>query len=305
MRFEINTNKVKALKAALTLGVDSIAYGDDSCTIRCNAAWDQLTETTIANARESGLSLHLVTPQLLTSSDEVSRFASRAADLIEQGFTGLIVNNMGLLEAMRRTTPSALKKATLIAGRRINTYNSKDLIVLSRMGFRRATANIELNLEGISALQPPEGMTLSMLGYGPLSLAYSRMCYVMSLKGEAEYDHCGLACEKEGLDLGAKGQKPVFRLYGREILSSRRFCAAQALRRLSHRVGVLEVYLPHVEATAELSGAIALLKDAMTGGLDVSEVKAREQALADDMALELCNGALFGLPGAAHAILPA
>lgn len=302
MRFEINTNKVNALKAALTLRPDSIAYGDDACAIRCAAAWDQMTDAAIAEASTAGIALYAVTPQLLASTAEVARFAGRAADLVAAGFDGIIVNNLGLLEALRRDRPEVADSARLIAGRRINTYNSGDLSVLARMGFRRATANIELNADGIAALTPPPGLSLSMLGYGPLSLAYSRMCYVMSLKGEVEYDDCGLACEKEGLDLGARDQTPVFRLYGREIQSTRRFCAARALARLNGRVGVLELYLPHRDGLAEVSTALALLRDAAAGTLDAAALADGEAALAAAGRFGLCNGSLFGLPGAAHAM---
>lgn len=305
MQIEIHVNKTNALKAAWQLGADAIAYGDDACAIRCDAAWSHLTPALIGQSLEACSTLNLVTPQLLTSSDEVSRFAARAADLIDLGVTGLVVNNLGLLEALRRARPAALEKVALIAGRRINTYNSRDLAVLARIGFGRATANIELNAAGIAALAPPPGMTLSMLGYGPLSLAYSRMCYVMSLKGETEYERCGIACEHESLDLGAQGQQPVFRLYGREILSARRFCAARALPRLAGRIAMLEVVLPSPSATAELRSAIDLLRSTAAGDLAPAEIGTRETTLATQTPAGLCNGALFGLPGAALASAPA
>jgi len=300
MRIEVNVNNLGALKVAQTLEADSIACGDDACAIRCALLWKQLTPSVIARTLAACPTLYLVTPQLLTGAEEVSRVALRAVELIEAGFTGLIINNIGLMEAMRRCRPDVLDRVTLIAGRRINVYNSRDLAVLARMGFRRATVHIELSADGIAALRPPDGLTLGMLGYGPLSLAYSRMCYVMSLKGKVDYDRCGIACERESLDLGATGEKPVFRLYGREIQSARRFCAAHALPRLAGHIGVLEVYLPGGDAGEELAAAIALLKAAASGEIGVSAIDARERAVAAISRLDICNGALFGLPGAAH-----
>jgi collagenase-like PrtC family protease len=299
-KFELHVNKPGTFRAAAGFSPDSIAVGDDSCAIRCAASWNALNESLIQEVGSRCRNLYLITPQLLAERAEVADFARLVARLVGLGFNGVIFNNIGLLDVVRDEHPGLLDRVRIMAGRRLPTYNSRDLGVLRRMGFTRATLSVELSVDDIRAFQIPAGLELAMMGYGPLSLAYSRMCYTMSMKGETEYEHCGIACEKEGLDLGSTGEDPVFLLYGREILSARRFCAARAMPLLSSKLDVIEIVLQKVDAIAEVARAMQLLAAASAADAPPMAIAEGESELAALVKYGLCNGTLFGRPGVAY-----
>lgn len=168
------------LKAAIAAGADAVYLGGQRFGARAfagNFSREELLE---------GLSLaHLwnrkiyLTVNTLTKQDELSGLCDWIAPFYEAGLDGVIVQDMGVLEKLRKNFPGM----ELHASTQMTVTESRSALFLKSLGVCRIVPARELSLEEIRLLKEQTGLAMEVFIHGALCYCYSGQCLFSSFLG--------------------------------------------------------------------------------------------------------------------------
>ena len=178
----INTRKAEllapagsfdSLKAAVAAGADAIYMGGSRFGARAyaqNAAGEEMVEA-IRYAHLHGCRLYM-TVNTLFKEKELDELCDYMKPYYEAGLDGVIVQDLGALQVMKRAFPvMELHASTQMTV--TSVYSAK---MLKEMGCCRVVPARELSLEEISRIYKETGMDIETFVHGAMCISYSGRC---------------------------------------------------------------------------------------------------------------------------------
>lgn len=210
-----------SLKAAVAAGADAIYMGGSRFGARAyaqNAAGEEMVEA-IRYAHLHGCRLYM-TVNTLFKEKELDELCDYMKPYYEAGLDGVIVQDLGALQVMKRAFPvMELHASTQMTV--TSVYSAK---MLKEMGCCRVVPARELSLEEISRIYKETGMDIETFVHGALCYCYSGQCLMSSLIGgrSGNRGRCAQPCrlpyrvwegdKAEGKSLNKENQKFVLSL---------------------------------------------------------------------------------------------
>ncbi len=202
----------EAFRAAINNGADAVYLGLGSFNARRGA--ENFTTSTLADAcryaHVRGARVYL-TANVLVMPEEMDT----ALDLVDEawaiGVDAVIVQDLGLMRAIRRTMPHVRIHASTQA----NAHNPPTIVELSRLGASRVTLARETSLEEIATFVAGTDVEVESFVHGALCMCYSGQCLLSSMIGgrSANRGMCAQPCrlaydlvDEAGKDLATQGK---------------------------------------------------------------------------------------------------
>jgi U32 family peptidase len=212
---------------ALEAGADGVYLGLREFSARASAknfSFDQLRRIRqLAADRNRRV---YVTLNTLVTGEEIPRLVEALSELAVLRVDGVIVQDLGVLEILRRRFPAI----PILASTQMAVHNDAGIAWAERMGIRRVILARELPLETIRVLRERHpGIELEVFIHGALCYSFSGACLASSaLTGRSgNRGDCAQICrslfqaEASGLDIPESGHffscRDLF--LGREVLS--------------------------------------------------------------------------------------
>lgn len=169
-----------ALHAAVENGADAVYLGGKLFNARAQA--DNFDGDALRRALEyahaKGVSIYL-TLNTLVSDDEIEKALTFAAEARNSGIDGIIVQDLGLADALRRTMPDV----PLHASTQMTIYDIDGVRALEKMGFSRVVLARELSLDEASEIAGNTPLDIEVFVHGALCICYSGQCLMSSMIG--------------------------------------------------------------------------------------------------------------------------
>lgn len=177
--------------AAVDCGADAVYIGAERFGARISAGNSlQDIEKLASYARRYGAKVYAALNTIL-SDEELPRAARLARSLWEAGAAGLIIQDMGLLEA-------GLPPIPLIASTQCHNDTPEKVLFLEKAGFKRVILPRELSLAEIKAVRAASSLELESFVHGALCVCYSGQCYLSYFLGgrSGNRGECAQPCRK-------------------------------------------------------------------------------------------------------------
>ncbi len=171
---------LEILKLAVDAGADAVYFGGKAFNARQSAA--NLDAREIREAVEycypRGVKTYLTLNTLVKESewDELCRFTDEVLPL---GMTGLILQDMGAAQYIRRRFP----EVELHASTQMSIHNAQGAQWLKELGFCRVVLSRELPLTEVKHITQTVGVETEVFIHGALCYSYSGQCLMSSLIG--------------------------------------------------------------------------------------------------------------------------
>ncbi len=183
----------EAFRAALANGADAIYLGVEVLNARRGA--ENFTVATLADACRSahlvGVKIYL-TVNVVVLPDELSQALSLVDDAWTAGVDAVIVQDLGLLRAVRMTLPHVRVHTST----QVNSHNTATIAALEQIGVSRVTLAREVSIEEIAAFTRALKVEIEAFVHGALCVSYSGQCLMSSLIGgrSANRGQCAQPC---------------------------------------------------------------------------------------------------------------
>lgn len=218
----------EAFEAALAAGADAIYLGAGSFNARRNADNFDIDDLRAAcrDAHLRGACVYL-TANTLVFPGEMDDVLSMVTDAAEAGIDAAIVQDVGLMSALRRELP----ELELHASTQMNVRGKRGIELAGRLGCSRVTLARELSIEKIAELAEL-GVDLEVFVHGALCICQSGQCLLSSLIGgrSANRGLCAQPCRLPYRLVDADGRKLADE--GQYLLSPRDLCGIEMIDRL-------------------------------------------------------------------------
>ncbi|MBR4874233.1 MAG: U32 family peptidase [Clostridia bacterium] len=170
----------EGLKTAVYCGADAIYVGGKSFSARKNAKnfTDDELILAIDFCHLRGIKL-FVTLNTLIKEDEFSSAVSFAKFLIENGADGIIIQDLGLLLAVRKMSDDI----KINASTQMTVCSTSGVNLLSELGANRVVLARELTYEDIKSIKENTTAELEMFVHGALCMGWSGQCLLSSIIG--------------------------------------------------------------------------------------------------------------------------
>lgn len=172
---------LEILKAAVDYGADAVYLGVGAFNARMNAenfGFDELQEgIRYAKLRSSKVYLTLNT---IVNSFEIEEAVVTAGNAYDLGIDGIIVQDLGLAEAIHEQYPAI----PLIASTQMNIFSDNELAELKKLGFVRVVLPRELSVEEIrrrNKLARGIGLETEVFAHGAICVCASGLCLFSSM----------------------------------------------------------------------------------------------------------------------------
>lgn len=168
------------LYAALNTGADAVYLGMSEFSARKNAENFSVEDlrTVCAECHRRSVKVYAALNTLIYDS-ELDRFTECVKSAAECGVDGLIIQDLGAAEIVRRVCPELPRHASTQM-----TLNSVSGVkAAQRLGFTRAVIGRELSREQIRETAGNAGIELEVFVHGALCVCISGQCYMSSLFG--------------------------------------------------------------------------------------------------------------------------
>ena len=169
-----------SLKTAVRCGADAVYIGGKCFSARRNA--NNFTNEEIAAAVDF-CHLHkvkvYVTVNIVIKEDEFSDALSFASFLAETGADGIIVQDLGLLCAIRNLSPDI----RLNASTQMTVCSADGVNLLQKLGANRVVLSRELSKEEIASINAKTTLELEAFVHGAMCMSWSGQCYLSSIIG--------------------------------------------------------------------------------------------------------------------------
>ncbi len=180
------------LKAAIEAGADSVYFGLKHFTARAKAGFSlaELPDA-LAALHERGVK-GFVTFNSIVFDHEIEEAARVLASIAEAGADALIVQDLGVLDLVRRIAPGMV----IHASTQMSVTSVDGVRLAERLGASRVTLARELSFEEIRAIRAATGCELEIFVHGALCVAYSGQCFSSEAWGgrSANRGQCAQAC---------------------------------------------------------------------------------------------------------------
>ena len=251
----------EAFRAALANGADAIYLGVEVLNARRGA--ENFTIETLGNACRSA---HLVgakvylTANVVVLPSELNQALALLDDAWAVGVDAVIVQDLGLLRAVRMTLPHVRVHTST----QVNSHNTATIAVLEKMGVSRVTLAREVAVEEIAAFTRAQKVEIEAFVHGALCICYSGQCLMSSLIGgrSANRGQCAQPCRLPYELLGEDGE-PVA-TPGAHLLSPKDLAGIALLGRLVE-AGVKAV---KIEGRMKSAEYVALVTGVYRAALD-------------------------------------
>jgi putative protease len=180
------------LKAAIEAGADAVYFGLKHFTARAKVGF------TLEELPEVMRTLHrrgvrgFVTFNTLIFEHELKEAMRTAAGIVEAGADALIVQDLGILRALRAMAPDV----ELHASTQMSITDAEGVRFALSYGADRVTLARELSIEEVRKIKEQTGATLEVFVHGALCVAYSGQCFSSEAWGgrSANRGQCAQAC---------------------------------------------------------------------------------------------------------------
>ncbi len=181
------------LLAAVENGADAVYLGGKLFNARINA-----TNFTMEELKEGIEYAHLrnvkiyVTMNILIKDEEMEEAVNYAATLYQMGIDGIILQDIGLAEALRKTLPDL----PLHFSTQGTIYNASGVRTAVKLGFARVVLARELTIEEIRSIAKEQLCELEVFVHGALCMCYSGQCHLSRAIGgrSANRGECAQPC---------------------------------------------------------------------------------------------------------------
>lgn len=181
------------LYAAVENGADAVYLGGKFFNARMNAdnfSFEQLQEA-IGYAHLRNVKVY-ITMNVLISDEELEEAVGYAARLYGMGVDGIILQDLGLADALRKTLPDL----PLHFSTQGTVYNASGVRTAAKLGFRRVVLARELTLTEIKSIAAEQICQLEVFVHGALCMCYSGQCHLSRAIGgrSANRGECAQPC---------------------------------------------------------------------------------------------------------------
>lgn len=195
---------MECLRAAVAAGADAVYLGGQQFGARAyagNFSDGELIEA-LRFAHAWNKKIYL-TVNTLTKQEELEKLTDWMAPFYEAGLDGVIVQDMGVLDTVRRAFP----EMELHASTQMTVTESRSALFLKSLGVCRVVPARELSLEEIRILKEQTGMALEVFIHGALCYCYSGQCLFSSYLGgrSGNRGRCAQPCRQPYTILEEKG----------------------------------------------------------------------------------------------------
>ncbi|MCX7771607.1 MAG: U32 family peptidase, partial [Clostridia bacterium] len=169
-----------SLKAAIANGADAVYLGGGRFNARINAG--NFTEQELVSAFDYAHDRDVkvyVTLNTLIKNDELPEAIDFSAFCYEQGADAIIVQDLGLLDAVSKAIPDL----TIHASTQMTVTSSASILELEKLGVKRVVLARELSLSEIKAISQSIRAELEVFVHGALCVCYSGQCLMSSFIG--------------------------------------------------------------------------------------------------------------------------
>ncbi len=211
---------MQSLRAACANGANAVYLGGELFSARAfadNFSKEQLAEA-IELAHFYGVRVYLAVNTLLTD-EELKQALVYIAFACKSGIDALIVQDWGLLAALRRAIPDL----SIHASTQMTVHNLAGAQMLAKTGVRRVILARELSLQEIKFIKDKTDTELEVFIHGALCISYSGQCLMSSMIGgrSGNRGRCAQPCRLEYDFLDAEQNKVQNTVAGKYLLSPR------------------------------------------------------------------------------------
>lgn len=166
--------------AAVQNGADAVYLGFGDYNARRNAK--NFTEEELYKAAEycrvRGVKVY-VTLNTLASDRELTQVASAAKTACRCGADAILVQDLGVLRAVRESVP----EVAVHASTQMSLHDLDGVRMAAAMGLTRAVLARELSREDIAYICERSPIEIEVFGHGALCMCYSGQCYMSAVIG--------------------------------------------------------------------------------------------------------------------------
>lgn len=226
---------LESLKAAVSAGADAVYMGGSRFGARAyadNPEGDGLLEA-IDYAHLHGVKLYLTVNTLLKDRELQEDLYEYLRPCYEHGLDAVIVQDLGVLRAIRRWFP----ELPIHASTQMTLCGVGGAEYMKQEGVQRIVLARELSLEEIEEIHKSTGMEIECFVHGALCYCYSGQCLFSSILGgrSGNRGRCAQPC-RLAYDAVADG-KVMSRKGENALLSPKDICTVELLPRIA-RAGV-------------------------------------------------------------------
>ena len=180
-------------KIAINCGADAVYIGGPKFSARRNAG-NSIADiaSLIGYAHRYLARVYVAMNTLLLNDGEVVSAVGSIQSLYDAGADGVIIQDMGLLDA-------GLPRIPIIASTQTHNHSVESVRFLEQVGFHRAILARELHADEIAAIRAGTGnIELEVFVHGALCVSYSGRCYLSAALGgrSANRGDCAQPCRK-------------------------------------------------------------------------------------------------------------
>ena len=195
------------MKACYSAGADAVYMGLDRFSARAYAdnASGETYEEAINYAHKRGKKLYLTVNTLLKEDELDRELYGLLAPLYEAGLDAVIVQDMGVISALRSWFPGL----PLHASTQMTVCGPGAVRELQALGIRRVIPARELSLREIKKIKDETGAELECFIHGALCYSYSGQCLFSSMAGgrSGNRGRCAQPCRMCYTVLDEKGRE--------------------------------------------------------------------------------------------------
>lgn len=271
-----------ALRAAVRNGADAVYLGATELNARRGAenfTLEGLSEACrYAHLRGSRVYLAANVVVLQHELADALELVSRAW---EAGVDAVIVQDLGLLYALRR----ALPEVRVHASTQIDAHNAPSVAALASLGVSRVTLARELSVDELGSLVTSSPVELESFVHGSLCFSHSGQCFMSSMLGGRSANR-GLCAQPCRLPYDLMGEGGVLAdVPGRYLLSPKDLCGVELLPDLV-RSGVAALKIEgRMKSPEYVAAVVSVYRAALDRALAdpaTYAVRAAEQEILDE-----------------------
>ncbi len=170
----------EAVLAAVQSGADAVYMGYGDFNARRNAKNFSVEEfaAAVSYCHLRGVKVYLTLNTLLTDR-EMAEGARLAAEASSLGVDAVLVQDWGLLRAIRQSAPDL----PIHASTQMSLYNLEGVRMAADMGMTRVVLARELSADQIAFICAHSPVEIEVFGHGALCMCYSGQCFMSSVIG--------------------------------------------------------------------------------------------------------------------------
>lgn len=287
----------EALRAAVGNGADAVYLGGTEFSARAGAVnfdREQL-RAAIDFAHDHGVKAYIAVNTLIYDEElpAALEFAWYAA---EAGANALIVQDLGLIDALRQILP----EVALHASTQMTVASSGGAKALAARGISRVVLARELSLAEIGSIVRQSGCPIEIFVHGALCISYSGQCLLSSLVGgrSGNRGSCAQPCRLKYRLL--RNGETVPAVAGEHLLSPRDLNTLQLLPQiLATGVAALKIEgrMKRPEYVATVVRIYRAAIDVLCEQGPAIDLETANQELAQIFSRDFCSAYLLGNPG--------